>query len=144
MRNKADNKIKQEKEEAKREFEAALIYEQMEAARRNKKASEEGELVQAVDALYSAAARYENIVKTAGLEKSVIGVAGLLALLAGHSGFTGGYARKQEEIKQKEKEKMLGHSPDIPNVLKNLEAKNVAQAPVALSMNKSPGFGGLP
>ena len=129
MKVRANNKIKEERERVKREFEAALIYEQEEAARRNKKASEQCDLVQAIDELYTAAARYDALHKTASLDKTMIGLAGLFALFAGRYGYQSAYAATSDKIKQKEKEKLLGLDPGYDNTLKNLQSENVGKNP---------------
>jgi hypothetical protein len=137
----SDNKVKKEKEQAKRDFEAALIYEQEEANRRNKKASDQCDLVQAVDALYSAAERYDSYAKTAGVEKGLIGIGGLLAILAGGAGVRGGYSKTKSEIEQKEKEKMLGLNANYDEIIRNLGAKNIGQNVPSVSRFTSPGIG---
>jgi len=142
IKNTAKNKLKQEQEKVKREFEAALIYEQEEAARRNKKASEECELVQAVDVLYSAMSRFECLEKTAGIEMLGITGVGLLSLLAAHKGYHKQYKTTKEDIERKEKEKMLGLNTNYDDILKNLASKNLAQLPNAgVSMHKTPAIG---
>ena len=136
----ADNKVKKQKEQAKREFDAALIYEQEASLKRNKKASEECELVQAVDAFYEAANRYETLTKTAGWETSALTLAGFLTLLGGGFGLNSGYKSRRNEVEKKEKEKMLGLNADYEEILRNLEAKNLQQTPLNVGKFKTHGI----
>ncbi|MCL2153938.1 MAG: hypothetical protein FWH57_13490 [Oscillospiraceae bacterium] len=141
MKNQAKRKLSEERQKAKREFEAALIYEQEQARNRSKSAEERSELIDAVDDLFSAVDRYESLVKTAGLEKYVITAGGLLALLAGYHGFTKGYGSSQKAITRKAKEKLIGANTSYEDILKNIEARSVADSDLQVGEVEAPSFG---
>ena len=137
LKNVASNKLKKEKDRVRQEFEAALIYEQEEAAKRNKKASEQCDLVQAVDEFYSAAARFENLDKIAGIETAGISLIGLLSLLSGAYGAHKQYKKTKGSIQQSEKEKLLGLNTDYDTIMRNMGAKNIGQNVTSISKQSS-------
>jgi len=138
LKNKASNKLKEERDKAKREFEAALVYEQEQAYNRGKRACEESDLVAAVDEFLTAASRCESLEKTAGWEKPAIGLTGLLLLLSGYHGFQRGYGRTSGDIMRREKEKLTGANHSYEDVLKNMESMNIDSTDLGLSRHRAP------
>jgi hypothetical protein len=150
----ADDKVKAERDKAKREFEAALMYEQDAAAKsRRKSASEESDLVNAVDEFYSACARYSHYEKQAANPPAQKGKSPaedwsmakiLMALvLAGSTTAAWGmmrnsYGNTRKAIEQEEKEKLLGLKTDYSGVYKDLTSKHLNDQDMTVRTRRAP------
>jgi len=144
----ADAKVTRERDRARREFEMALIHEQEAAARRNKRAEETSELIQAIDEFYAAYDRYEAFEKNAmtfagtgtaaPIAKTIITGTGILAALAGWNAFNNSYRDTRKNIEHDEKEKMLGLNTTYDDIYRDMGAANIEALPIRVDKRNAP------
>jgi hypothetical protein len=144
----ADDKVKAERAKAKREFEAALVYEQ-ESSRnaRRKWAEEQCDLVNAVDEFYSACTKYSHYEKQAtdpdpaanwSLIKILLALTATGSTMAGYGMFQNAYNQTKKQIEQSEKEKLLGLNSDYAGVYGDLTARHIDDSNSAVKRGPAP------
>jgi len=145
----AGDNVRRKRDNARREFEAALIYEQDAAARRNKRASEGTALEKALDNIYSAFDRVELVEKTlqkkasgnANIVGPLIGATTVGASLIAYHNFMRAFENARRKVEQNEKERMLGVDQSFEDLYRDISARHIEGAIPRVSKFPAPTVG---